>query len=187
MGRKHEKKTKHKSSSGQMMKGTLDITRSGIGYVMVDDLPVDILVRPADFNTALHGDTVRVKIIGGGKQSGRMTGEVVDVLQRRQTEFLGKLEMGKNFAFFVAESDKPMPDIYIPLSNLREAKDNEKVIVKIVEWEKNKKPVGQVVQVMDSRNEGDLAMKEILMENGFPLFFPDDVMEEAERIPHIDP
>ena len=183
MGRKQEKKAKHKSSSGQVMKGTLDITRSGIGYVMVDDLPVDILVRPADFNTALHGDTVRVKIVGGGKQSGRMTGEVVDVLQRRQTEFLGKLEMGKNFAFFVAESDKPMPDIYIPLSNLREAKDNEKVIVKIVEWEKNKKPVGQVVQVMDSRNEGDLAMKEILMENGFPLFFPEEVIEESERIP----
>ena len=187
MGRKHEKKSKQKSTSGQLMKGTLDITRSGIGYVMVDDLPIDILVRPADFNTALHGDTVRVKIIGGGKQSGRMTGEVVDVLQRRQTEFLGKLEMGKNFAFFIAESDKPMPDIYIPLNNLREAKDNEKVIVKIVEWEKNKKPVGQVVQVMDSRNEGDLAMKEILMENGFPLFFPEDAIEESERIPHSVP
>ena len=191
MGRKHEKKAKHKAPpgqkhkgpSGQMMKGTLDITRSGIGYVMVDDLENDILVRPADFNTALHGDTVRVRITGGGKQSGRMTGEIVDVVNRRQTEFLGKIEMGKNFAFFVAESDKPMPDIYIPLNNLKDAKDNEKVIVKIIEWEKTKKPVGQVVQVMDAGNAADLAMKEIIMENGFPLLFPEEVIEESERIP----
>ncbi len=36
---------------------------------------------------------------------------------------------------------------------------------------------------MDAVNEGDLAMKEILMENGFSLFFHDDVIEETERIP----
>ena len=104
-----------------------------------------------------------------GKQSGRQTGEVVEVVKRKQMEFLGKLEMSKNFAFFIADVDKPMPDIYVPLSNLHDATDNDRVIVKIVEWEKNKKPLGEVVQVLDAENEGDFAMKEILMENGFPI------------------
>ncbi|OQP54479.1 ribonuclease R [Niastella populi] len=184
MSRKQAKKTKKKgTSSHNTLKGVLDITRSGIGYVIVENLPNDILVRPNDFNTALHGDTVRVQVFGGAKKSGRQQGAVVDVLQRKQTEFLGKIEIGKNAAFFTADTEKPMPDIFIPDTALNGAKDNDRVIVRITEWEKQKKPVGTVVQVMDAGNEGDMAMKEILMENGFPLFFPENVLEEAARIP----
>ena len=185
MSRKQAKKKKKKGTSSQnTLKGVLDITRSGIGYVIVENLPNDILVRPNDFNTALHGDTVRVQVFGGAaKKSGRQQGAVVDVLQRKQTEFLGKIEIGKSAAFFTADTDKPMPDIFIPETALNGAKDNDRVIVRITEWEKQKKPVGTVVQVMDAGNEGDMAMKEILMENGFPLFFPENVFEEAARIP----
>jgi ribonuclease R len=185
MNRKPAKKKKKKGTSSQnTLKGVLDITRSGIGYVIVENLPNDILVRPNDFNTALHGDTVRVQVFGGAaKKSGRQQGAVVDVLQRKQTEFLGKIEIGKNAAFFSADTEKPMPDIFIPEAALNGAKDNDRVIVRITEWEKQKKPVGAVVQVMDAGNEGDMAMKEILMENGFPLFFPENVFEEAARIP----
>lgn len=186
MSRKPAKKKNKKgtTSSQNTLKGVLDITRSGIGYVIVENLPNDILIRPNDFNTALHGDTVRVQVFGGAaKKSGRQQGAVVDVLQRKQTEFLGKIEIGKSAAFFTADTEKPMPDIFIPETALNGAKDNDRVIVRITEWEKQKKPVGTVVQVMDAGNEGDMAMKEILMENGFPLFFPENVFEEAARIP----
>lgn len=187
--KKHVKRKKKKESGGgqHTVKGVLDITRSGIGYVIVEGQPNDILVRPADFNTALHGDTVQVRVTGGRGQSGRQQGKIAAVLHRKQTEFMGKIEIGKNFAFFVADSEKPMPDLYIPLSNLNNAKENDRVIARIIEWQPNKKPLGEVVQVMEPGNEGDIAMKEILMENGFPLTFPDDVLEEAARIPDTIP
>jgi ribonuclease R len=184
MSRKHSRKGKKKSTGAQhTLKGVLDITRSGIGYVIVENLPNDILVRPSDFNTALHGDTVRVKLVGGAKQSGRQQGVVVDVLQRKQMEFLGRIEIGQNNAFFLPDVEKPMPDILVPLDKLNGAVNHDRVIVRIVEWEKGRKPQGAVVQVMTAGDEGDMAMKEILMENGFPLFFPENVIEEAERIP----
>ena len=180
---KKKEKGKHKSSSGGHYKGVLDITRSGIGYVMVENLENDILVRPADFNTALHGDTVRVAVGGDGKQNKRLLGKVMEVVKRKQTEFLGRIEMGNGFAFFVPDSSKPMPDIYLPLGSLNGAKEGDRVIVKINEWEKNKKPVGEVIVVMDAGDVNDMAMKELLMENGFPLFFSENVLEESERIP----
>jgi len=186
MSRKNSKKkekSKHKSHSSNGYKGVLDITRSGMGYVTVVNLDNDILVRPSDFNTALHGDTVRVQVENEHKKSGRLQGKIVEVVQRKQIEFLGRIEMGSSFAFFVADSNKPMPDIFIPFSNLNGAKNNDRAIVRIKEWEKNKKPVGEVVQVMDAGDTNDMAMKEILMENGFPLFFPENVLEESERIP----
>ena len=185
MGRKNSKKKKKEKYSKHegALKGVLDISRSGMGFVMVENLPVDVIVKPADFNTALHGDTVVVRIKEEKKGGRRMQGVVSEVLRRKQTEFMGKMEMNEGFGFFIAETDKPMPDIYIPKQNFNGAKDNERVVVRLVEWEKDgKRPVGEVVSVISEGDNNDLAMKEILLENGFPLEFDDEVMEEAARL-----
>lgn len=182
---KKKKKKKSTTDTANLYKGRLDVTRSGMGFVIVEGRDQDILVRPSDFNTALHGDTVQVKVVNNSARSGRWQGEVVEVVERKQMEFLGRIEISQSFAFFIAETDKPMPDIYVPLSGLNGAVNQDKVIVRIVEWEKNKKPQGQVVQVMDKTNVNDQAMKEILLENGFPIFFPENVLEESQRLPDI--
>ncbi|HMH32929.1 MAG TPA: ribonuclease R [Puia sp.] len=187
MGHKHtvKKKEKRKSGSGQTYKGKLEITRSGMGFVVIEDLEQDILVRPSDFNTALHGDTVLVKILNSSAKSRRMQGEVIEVITRKQNEFLGHIELSESFAFFIPETNKPMPDIFVPLNQLKDAKDKSRVVVRIVEWEKNKKPKGVVIEVMDNESENDRAMKEILAENGFPLIFPDAAIEASERLPDL--
>ena len=185
MKTKKKKKKKPGEQSHNLMTGRLDVTRSGMGFVIIEGREQDVLVRPSDFNTALHGDTVRVRLTGNPNRSGRQQGEVVEVVDRKQMEFLGHVELSQSFAFFVAETDKPMPDIYIPLSRLNGAVNNDRVIVRIVEWEKNKKPQGEVIQIMDKEDGNDKAMKEILLENGFPIFFPENVMEESERLPDM--
>jgi ribonuclease R len=178
-----KKKAKNKPASADTLRGKLDITRSGMGFVIVDQLESDILIRPNDFNTAMHGDVVEVKITKESGRNGRMQGIITGVVDRKQNVFMGKLEISKNFAFFVADSDKPMPDIYIPLANLNGAENGDHVIVKILEWDQGKKPMGAVVEVMREQAENDLAMKEIIMESGFPLAFSEEVLEETERIP----
>ena len=177
---------KHSSSSHHILKGTLDITRSGIGYVVIADGSGDVLVRPGDFNTALHGDTVRVKITRENISNGKREGKIIEVISRRQTEFVGTLQLATNFAFFIADSDKPMPDIYIPLENIQDAKNKDKVVVRLIKWEKDdKKPVGEVLSIMRAEDENDATMKELLAENGFPLSFNDEAIEESERVPDM--
>lgn len=185
MGRKNSKKPeKKKDDNLNTYKGKIEITRSGMGFVIVAGLETDILVRPNDFNTALHGDTVRVKV-NPDRNGKRMQGTVTEVLERKQTEFVGRLEMNKGYAFCIVEGDKKMPDIFIPQSAFKNAQDNDRVIVRIKEWEKDskKRPVGEVVNVLNAEDSNDVAMKEILLENGFPIEFPDEVLEEAARIP----
>ncbi|MBM3415562.1 MAG: ribonuclease R [Bacteroidetes bacterium] len=190
MGRKNSQKRKKKEKlrqpGDQLLKGALEITRSGVGFVIADDVDVDILIRPGDFNTALHGDKVRVvikEVRSGGR---RMQGVIKEVLQRKRTEFIGRLEMNKGFAFFIAEMDKPMPDIFIPLENINGAKDNDRVVVRLLNWENNeKRPTGEVMSVLEEESGNDAAMKGILLEEGFPLSFSDDALEVAARIPDI--
>lgn len=152
-----------------------------MGFVIVPDMETDILIRPNDFNTAMHGDTVIVKVKPGGGR--RLQGNVVEVVERKRKEFIGRIQLNETFAFFVAESDKPMPDFFIPLNSLKDAKNGDRVVAKLVKWEDgDKRPVGEVVGLLDAENSNDAAMKEILLENGFPLEFPDDALEVAARI-----
>lgn len=188
MGRKNSKKKQKERQRrpSQLLKGTLDITRSGMGFVTVEGLDADIMIRPSDFNTALHGDTVKVavkEVKSGGR---RMQGVIQHVVERKRTEFIGHLQLNKGFAFFVAEMDKPMPDIFVPLESINGAKDNDRVVVRLLQWESDgKRPMGEVTAVLDPENSNDAAMKEILLDAGFPLEFPEDALEVAARIPDV--
>src|ERR1700735_3212869 len=105
-------------SKKNIYSGTLDVTRSGMGFVVVEGRDQDILVRPSDFNTALHGDTVQVRVTSQPGRGGRVQGEGRKVLHRKQLNSLGNIEISQSFAFFIAKREKPMPDIYVPLSQL---------------------------------------------------------------------
>lgn len=174
------KKTgKNKPAPG--VKGTLDITRSGMGYVIAEGRDKDVLVRPQDFNKAMHGDTVIVKIKDSAGR--RIEGVIQEVLERKQTEFIGNIEVYENFAFFKPDSQKPMPDFYISIKNLNGAKNNDRVVVKFLDWEKGeKKPEGEVVSVLQAKDAGDMAMKEIIIQNGFTLEFPQPVLDELNNL-----
>jgi ribonuclease R len=167
-----------------LYKGLFEITRSGMGFVIVSGLERDIIIRPNDFNKAFHGDLVRVEITKGDVRSGRLQGKIVQVVERKQKQFVGIVEVNKDFAFFIPTTDKPIPDFFIPAHALHGAKDGQKVIVQIVSWdEKDKRPKGEVIEVVSQEMEGDLAMKEILIQQGFSIQFQDEVLEASERIP----
>jgi len=163
------------------VKGKLEITRSGMGYVIVEGREKDLLVRPQDFNKAMDGDIVRVKIKDtNGK---RVEGVIEQVLERKQSEFIGNINVSENFAFFIPDSPKPLPDFYISLKNLNGAKDKERVVVKFLNWDSGaKKPEGEVVSVLQAKDADDLAMKEIIIQNGFSLKFPQQVLDEANNL-----
>lgn len=189
MGRKNSKRKlqqrkHHQAAVAQLVRGTLELTRSGMGYVLVDQLDSDIMIRPGDLHTALHGDLVKVAI-KERKANGRMQGVIKEVIKRKRSEFIGQLQMGNGFAFFVAETDKPMPDIFIPKQLMQGAKHEDRVVVKVVKWAEgdDKRPMGEVMTILKEEDSNDAAAKEILLEAGFPLSFSDEAIEESARMP----
>ncbi len=167
-------------SSKNILTGKLDISRSGMGYVIVEGQETDVMVKPHNFAKAFHGDTVKVRLTGPVIPGKRAEGEVTDVVERNQDEFIGRMQVSKNVAFFIPGSEKPLPDFYIPQDKLNGAVDGSKVLAKLTQWnDEDKKPIGEVLQVLTAKNESDMAMKEILIEAGFPLSFEDAVLKEA--------
>lgn len=162
--------------------GTIEITRSGNGYVEVEGRKTDIMVRPQDFNKAMDGDTVRVKLKNQGHKK-REEGAISEIVKRKMTEFVGVIEVSEDFAFFVASTEKPMPDFYVRTENLNGAKDKDHVVVKLLSWDRReKKPEGKVMSVLEMKNPVDLAMKEIIIQNGFSIGFPEEVTQAANQL-----
>jgi ribonuclease R len=171
------------NGSKKIYKGLVEVTRSGMAFVIVEGLPRDIMVKQKNLHTALNGDEVLVEVLKQGRHEGRMEGVVTDVTKRNKTEFTGTLQVNKGFAFLLPDKGLFMPDIYIPANSIGNAKDGDKAVVKVVAWgEKSRKPVGEIMEILDASDTNDLAMKEILVEAGFPLNVPAEVMEELSRI-----
>lgn len=178
---KQKKKETKKSSQTVTVQGQLDISKGGLGFVIVEGVERDVVVKPNDFGRALHGDTVRVQL---KKDTGkRAEGVITEVVERKQSTFIGNMQVRNNVAFFIPASEKPIPDFYVPWEKLNGVKDGQRVVVRLVKWDKgDRKPEGEVVSILQASDLNDMAMKELLIDAGFPLSFEKEVMEETARL-----
>ena len=106
--------------------GTLDITANGNGYFITDDYEDDIFIPNINLGKGLHNDTVKAFVYR--KRSGKKyEADVVEILERSKTEFVGVLQKNKNFGFVVPDNIKMYADIFISESNMNGAEDGDKV------------------------------------------------------------
>lgn len=179
---KERQARKVKRDVATTLKGRLDITRSGRGFVAVDGLEEDVMIAYDGLGDAMDGDIVRVKL--ASTYDGRPKGKITEVVQRKRTEFIGSVQMSKGFAFVLGNREKNIPDLYVADENLNGAKNGETVVARVLDWGSNgKKPSAAIVSKLSGEDAADEAMKTIMIENGFPLSFSDDAVEIAARIP----
>ncbi|MCX6300770.1 MAG: ribonuclease R [Bacteroidia bacterium] len=162
--------------------GTVDMTRSGYGFITSDDIEEDVFVSAKNLRTALHGDKVKVWLFARKKGS-RPEGEVVEIIERWRTSFVGTIEIMPNFAFLIPDN-KNMPfDLFIPTSKLNGAKQGQKAVAKVIDWDpKSKNPVAEIINVLGDPGLHETEMHAILAEFELPYHFTDDVEHDAEKI-----
>lgn len=164
------------------VEGTVQMLSSGSLYVIVEGADKDIFVDRRNSGRALDGDRVRVAITRR-RASGDPEGQVVEVLQRADRNFVGTIEKTRSHAFVrVASKDMPV-DIFIE-KGVDKLTDGDKVVVRIVDWQPESKcPTGRVVSILGKEGDNTAEMHAILAEYNLPYEFPKEVIEESERIP----
>jgi ribonuclease R len=162
--------------------GTVDMTRMGYGFISTDDLEDDVFVTAKNLKTALHGDKVKVWLYAKRKGA-RPEGEVVEIIERWRTSFVGTVEIMPNFAFLIPDN-KNMPfDLFIPTSKLNGAKQGQKAVAKVTDWDpKSKNPVAEIINVLGYPGLHETEMHAILAEFELPYSFTEEVEEAAEKI-----
>ena len=130
----------------------------------------------------MGGDKVKVTLLARRKHHVREA-QVVEILERSDRSFVGRLEVRKDFAFLLTEDRTLANDIFIPKKALKGGKSGDKAVVKITEWpEHAKNPIGKVVDILGQSGDNTTEMHAILAEYGLPYAYPKSVEDEAEKI-----
>ena len=167
----------------QYYQGRLEVTSSGRGFVICDDLDNDIRIPRSGLNTAFDGDLVEVYCYKR-KKNGALEGEIATILERKKTEFVGILQVEKNYAFVLMRNSKMYTDFFIDKKQLTAAyTDGDKVLVRFDEWPKRaESPFGTLIKNFGPPGETSTEMHAILSDYGLPYQFPEAVERAATQI-----
>jgi ribonuclease R len=164
-----------------MIEGQIDIIASGAGYVRVEGDGSDVYVHNRNIGMALHGDTVLIKMVGG--RGGRPEGRVLQVKQRRRTEFVGTIHRQQGRMILIADDQRIQKPFIIPAADTMNAQDGDKTIIELGEWkDAHDLPKGKVIRVLGRAGEHNVEMHAILAEFGLPLEFPESVIKASKEI-----
>ena len=163
--------------------GVVDLTRMGYGFITTEELDDDVFVTAKNLRTALHGDKVKIRLYARRKGA-RPEGEVIEIIERARTTFVGTVEIMPNFAFLIPDNRNMPFDLFIPSSKLNGAKQGQKAVAKVVDWDpKSKNPVAEIVNVLGFPGLNETEMHAILAEFELPYHFTEEVEEDAATIP----
>jgi len=163
--------------------GTLDVTSNGNGYFISDDYENDIFIPNINLGKGLHNDIVKAYVYK--KRSGKkLEADVVEIVERAKTEFVGVLQKNKDFGFVIPDNNKMYADIFISQNKMNGAEDGDKVQATITDWPQNSKnPFGKITTVLGKPGDHNTEMHSILLEYNLPYEFESEVEKEAENLP----
>lgn len=162
--------------------GVVDVTGRGNAYIVIEDMDEDVFVPFNKLKKAFHKDTVEVYIFPKRKGK-KLEGEISKVVKRNKTEFVGIVDMQKNFAFIRPTDPRMYTDIFVSQDHIGDASNGDKVVVEMTEWpDKVDSPFGKITEVLGKPGEHDTEIHSILAEYGLPYTFPLEVERYADQL-----
>ena len=170
------------------VKGVFRIIKNRFAFVDREDDSEKrdgIFIPKEDFNNALDGDTVLVRITGLGRDSnGKIgeEGEVVKIISHSKNTVVGILEKNKKFAFVIPTGSFGK-DIYIPNSKIGNADNKDLVAVEITFWgDDDRKPEGKIIKVLGSSTNSKNMIEALIYREGLSEKFSDEAMQQAKEV-----
>ena len=161
-------------------KGVIDYSNKE-AYIVCDRIFKTIKIKKSNFNF-IHDDEVEFEILSR-KRQGYILANIISLVKRKKTQFIGIIQKTKNFAFVVIEDKKIKTDFFIPSDNIGEANDGDKVLVELLEWKKQDlSPIGKIVKVFGEPGNHQTELNSIIAENEITIEFSDEVKEYAKNI-----
>ena len=171
-----------KAISQDYYEGKIDMTSRKTAFFICPEFSEDVFIPTNNLNHALDKDIVKVYVYNRRKGK-RPEGEVIEVVERAKTDFVGVIAIQANFAFVSTANPKMYTDIFIPKDKIGEAENGDVVLVHIEDWPKRAdSPFGSVIKVLGKPGEHNTEIHAILAEYGLPAEFPIEVEVFAQKI-----
>lgn len=167
----------------QVQEGRFRRKPNGKNSFVPDDGSLPIFVAERNSMSALDGDRVQVTFMAR-RQRHIKEAIVTAILERARDTFVGRLRVEKDFALLITPDNILAHDIIIPKKKLKGGKNDEKAVVKVIQWPdaNHRNMIGEVVDVLGKQGENDVEMHAILAQYGLPYKYPKAVEDAADKI-----
>ncbi len=164
--------------------GIVQIINEGkYGFVVLKNSVLnDVFVAERNLGNALNGDTVEIEIFN--KKRGKSSeGKIIDVLERKHNEIIGKLEKNGSLYFVIPDEPEIHRDIFIHKGKTKGAKNGDKVLVGDIKWDKNAaNPEGAIKEKLGKAGSYKAEILSLAKEFDLRYKFPPKVLNQAKKI-----
>ena len=193
--------------------GRLDLHRDGYGFVRPNGRSEDIFIPPDSLNGAMQGDQVLVEV-EPPRADGRRSGRIARVMERRNKTVVGTFHYARSdrqqghsvvpFDDRMTQSILILPGQEVPAEQnkrtphrvvgteaqiAQDYDDLEGLIVdvEITSWPTpTRSPIGRVIEVLGDPDDFGVDVEMMIRKHQLPRIFPENVLEEARRVAHLD-
>jgi len=176
------RKNRYRLIGENFVEGIYRKNQRGFGFVKIDDREDEIYIAKEESLNALNGDRVLIEITEEQNKVKRAEGKIKKIIKHEKETVVGTFQESRNFGFVVPDDKAFGTDIFISKGKFLNAKNNQKVVVKITKYpQKGKNAEGEIIEVLGSIDEAGVDMLSIIKEYDLPAEFPENVIEEAKK------
>lgn len=177
---KKTKKVASKDFAAEKIEGIIDASGKGYGFLIRDDGGEDMFVPARDMNNALGGDRVLAEKTGNSRGGGEA--RVIEVLERANERVVGTYRVIDGVGLVIPDNHRLGSDLYIKDRSCG-ARDGEKVVAKIVDYPPNRRPGGEITEILGFPDDAGVDVLSIIRAHDLYETFPRKVAEESEKVP----
>jgi ribonuclease R len=170
----------NKIKEGDIVEAQIEFTTSGNASIKLEGK--EFFIHRKKTKNSLHLDTILAELFKGPK--GKIEAKVLEVKERFKEDFVGTVHINGENVFVIPDNTKISVDFYIKGES--DAKNGQKVLVKMINWEEGKKsPKAKITKILGEIGENNTEMNAIMYEYGLPVEFPQIVLNESELVPEV--
>ncbi|MEQ5817464.1 ribonuclease R [Marinobacter sp. NFXS11] len=157
--------------------------KDGFGFLIPDDGGSDLFLTARQMRQVFHGDRVAARV-DRVDDRGRREGVIVDVLEYRTSQTVGRFFQESGISFVVPENARINHEVLIPQENCGNARHGQYVVVDIVRQPTVRtQPLGKVVEVLGEHMAPGMEIDVAIRSYDIPHSWPPSVGEQTAAIP----
>ncbi|WP_323752936.1 ribonuclease R [Marinobacter sp.] len=166
-----------------LVTGKISGHRDGFGFLIPDDGSSDLFLTARQMRQVFHGDRVAARV-DRVDDRGRREGVIVEVLEHRTEQTVGRFFKESGIAFVVPENARINHEILIPDENVGAAVHGQYVVVEILRQPTVRtQPTGRVLEVLGEHMAPGMEIDVAIRSYEIPHSWPEAVGEQAASIP----
>ncbi|MDM3871375.1 ribonuclease R [Porticoccus sp. W117] len=154
----------------------------GFGFVKPDAGGDDLFLSSRQMRRVMDGDRVLVRAAGRDRR-GRVEASIVEVVERGNSQLVGRL-FSESGVFFVRPENPRVPqDILVPPKDIANAEEGQVVVVDIVTPpDRHTMPTGKITEVLGSHLDPGMEIDIAIRNHGIPNQWPAAVTKQCAKI-----